>query len=334
MKGRIFLLALTTLLAMSVPLNGYTAPQQPSPATLKAVTFLPKNDLRVAQFLDFLKLVEQKSKGAISSKFLGSQEVMAALQVGENLKMGTVDIAMLPGAFFEGQVPGASMIALSQVSHEEERRRGLWSKLAQMCAPAGLYPIGKFMPQNDPLIYIGFKKVRPASLKDLAGLKVGYSGPLLKRWVEKLGMTFVQLTNPEFYTGMERGVVDALSLPLLNHVVYSVYELETCLLDHTVSVSNGYLLMSLKTWSSLSRDRQKAVSDAYEAWLPQTIKVQREDEDNARKMLIEKKGKDFFVKLPPADAARYVQSYYDAEWEYWDKRKPDLVKALKPLLAK
>jgi TRAP-type C4-dicarboxylate transport system substrate-binding protein len=154
------------LLVTSIPLVSYAAPQQVPTITLRAITFLPKNDLRGLQFLDFLKLVEQRTNGAIASKFLGSQEVIPALQVGENPKMGNVDIAMLPGAFFEGQVRGASVIALSQVSHEEERKRGLWDKLAQMCAPAGLYPIGKFMPQNDPLIYIGFKKVRPGCSKN------------------------------------------------------------------------------------------------------------------------------------------------------------------------
>jgi TRAP-type transport system periplasmic protein len=334
MKKRILIAASTVLIMVSLLLISPTTPNAAPAVTLKAITFLPKNDLRVVQFLDFLKLVEQKSHGEVSCKFLGSQEVIPALQVGENLKMGNVDIAMLPGAFFQGLVPGASMISLSQVSHEEERKRGLWDKLAQMCAPAGLYPIGKGMPQNDPLIYIGFKRLRPASIKDLGGLKIGYSATLVKRWINSLGMTFVQLPNPEFYTGLERGVVDGLSLPLADHLVYSIYELESCLLDHAVSVSNMYLLMSLKTWSRLPKNLQENVTEAYLAWLPQTIKAQREDEDNVRKALMSKKGKDFFVKLPPDDARLYVQSFYDAEWAYWEKTKPDLAKMLKPLLAK
>lgn len=331
---KLLMMASTVLVIVGILLIVPTPSQSAPTFTLRAVTFLPKNDLRVIQFLDFLKLVEQKSNGKVSYKFLGSQEVIPALQVGENLKMGNIDIAMLPGAFFQGLVPGASMISLSQVSYEEELKRGLWDKLKEMCAPAGLYPIGGGMPQNDPLIYIGFRKLRPTSLKDLVGQKIGYSGPLLKRWIESLGMTFVQLPNPEFYTGLDRGVVDGLSLPLADHLVYSVYELESCLLDDAVSVSNMYFLMSLKTWESLPKNLQENVTEAYMAWLPQTIKAQREDENNVRKTLVAKKGKDFFVKLPPHDASIYTQNFYDAQWAFWEKTNPRLAKTLKPLLAK
>jgi TRAP-type C4-dicarboxylate transport system substrate-binding protein len=340
MKRRILSVALTTLFVagiLLVHLNTLqAAPAGPSPANpiqLKFVTFLPKNDLRVATFLDFLKLVEQKSKGAITYRFLGGQEVIAGSELANNLKLGTVDIAMLPGAFFEGQMPGASMISLSQISSEEERKRGVWDKLAEMGVPAGLRPVGRFMPQNDPLIYVGFRKIKPTSLKDLVGLKLGYSGRVTKAWAEALGMTFVQVPNPEFYTAMERGVIDAISVPILDHSVYALYEVEKTIVDHPFYVSNGYILMSLKAWNSLSKSLQDSIQEAYLAWEPQTIKMQRESEAKTRQQMTSKKP-DLFTKLPPADAAKYVQTAYDAEWDRLMKTKPDLVKVLRPLLSK
>ncbi len=340
MKKRTLFVTLTIIFVGCILFVGFNTSQAASAATaanpvqLKFVTFLPKNDLRVATFLDFLKLVEQKSNGAITSKFLGGQEVIAGSELANNLKLGTVDIAMLPGAFFEGQMPGASMIILSQVSSEEERKRGLWDKLAEMGVPAGLRPISRFMPQNDPLIYVGFRKAKPASVGDLAGLKLGYSGAVTKAWAEAMGMTFVQVPNPEFYTALERGVIDAISVPILDHSVYALYEIENAIIDHPFYVSNGYILMSLKTWNSLSKGLQAAINEAYLAWEPQTIKMQRESEAKTRQQMISKKKADLFIKLPSADAAKYVQTAYDAEWSRLAKTKPDLVKALRPLMSK
>jgi len=303
--------------------------------TVRAITFLPKNDTRVLSFIDYLKIVEQKSNKTITPKFLGGAEVIPPLQQADNLKLGNVDIGMVPGGFFEGQVPGVSMAGLSQISVQEEIKRGLWTKFIEMCAPAGLYPVGRFMPQNDPLLYAGFKKgLSPASLKDLTGLKVGYAGPITKTWAQKLGMTFVQVPNAEFYTALDRGVVDALTLPMLNHLVYSMYNVESCIIDHAFSVSSGFLLMSLKFWNGLSEDQQKAVTDAYLEWVPKTIKIQRAETDKAKQTIIDKMGKNFFVKLPDSESEKYIQSFYDGEWEKWAKTKPELVKVLKPMMSK
>ncbi len=75
--------------------------------------------------------------------------------------------------------------------------------------------------------YVGFRKVKPTSIKDLAGLKVGFGSTVNKAWAEKLGMTFVQIPLQEGYNALEKGVVDAYTGTVGDHLNYAYCEAES-----------------------------------------------------------------------------------------------------------
>jgi len=303
------------------------------PVELKVVTFLPKTESRIVIFQDLLKLIEQKSNGGIVCKYLGGPEVMGPLELGDNVRLGNIQMAVVPGAFFSGLVPVAAMISLSQFDMQEERKRGLWDKLAQVFEPSGLKPVGRFMPHNDPAYFVGFRKVKPTSVKDLKGLKVGFGSTVNKAWAEKLGMTFVQIPLQEGYNALEKGVVDAYTGTVGDHLNYAYCEAEPYIVDHSIYGNNGYIIMNLKTWNNLPRNLKDAVQEALLAWEPQSMKVQRELEAKQKQQILDKK-KTQFIKLPSEEAAKYVQAVYDSEWPSWDSKFPELTKVLRPLMSK
>jgi TRAP-type C4-dicarboxylate transport system substrate-binding protein len=284
-------------------------------------------------FQDLLKLIEKKSQGAIKCKYLGGPEVIPPLQQGDNVRLGNVDMAVSPGAFFRGLVPAAPMISLSQFDITEERARGLWDKLVEIFEPSGIYPLGRFMPHNDPAYFAGYRKIIPASVKDLEGLKLGFGSPINKAWAEKLGMTFVQVPLSEGYTALEKGVVDAYCGTVGDHLNYGYHEAEKCIVDHAIYGNNGFIIMNLKTWKKLPQNHRDVINEALAEWEPQAMKRQRELEAKQKQQIIAK-GKTQFVKLPPAEAAKYVQAVYEAEWPIWEKRLPELTKELRPILSK
>jgi TRAP-type C4-dicarboxylate transport system substrate-binding protein len=334
MKRSILSLALAVALVVGVlHAGGGVSHSASAPVELKVVTFLPKTEPRIVIFQDLLKLIEQKSNGAIQCKYLGGAEVIPPLELGDNVRLGNIQMAVAPGAFFSGLVRAAAMISLSQFDMQEERKRGLWEKLAQVFEPSGLRPVGRFMPHNDPAYYVGFRKVKPASVKDLVGLKVGFGSTVNKAWAEKLGMTFVQIPLQEGYNALEKGVVDAYTGTVGDHLNYAYSEAEPYIVDHPIYGNNGYIIMNLKTWNGLPQNLKNAIQEAQIAWEPQSMKIQRELEAKQKQQIIDKK-KTQFVKLPPEEAAKYVQAVYDGEWPTWEAKLPELTKVLRPLMSK
>ena len=328
MKKGFFFLALAVFLVVGLFRSGYGAPLE-----FKVVTFLPRTEPRIVVFQDLLKLIEQKSKGAIICKYLGGPEVIPPLELGDNVRLGNIQMAISPGGFFSGLVPVAAMISLSQFSMDEERKRGLWDKLAQVFEPSGLRPVGRFMPHNDPAYLVGLRKVKPTSIKDFGGLKIGFAATVIKAWAEKLGMTFVQIPLQEGYTALERGVVNAFTGTVGDHLNYAYCEVEDFILDHPIYGNNGYIIMNLKTWNNLPQNLKNAITDACITWEPMSMKIQRETEAKQKQQIINKK-KAQFIQLPPDEAAKYVRAVYDAEWPTWEAKQPELTKVLRPLMSK
>jgi TRAP-type transport system periplasmic protein len=334
MKRGILLMVFAVVLLVCIVHIGqgvsYSASQ---PVELKVVTFLPKTEPRIVIFQDLLKLIEQKSNGAIICKYLGGPEVIGPLEIGDNVRLGNIQMAVAPGAFFSGLVRISPIISLSQFSMDEERKRGLWDKLTQIFESSGLRPVGRFMPHNDPAYFVGFRKVKPSSIKDLAGLKVGFGSTVNKAWAEKLGMTFVQIPLQEGYNALEKGVVDAYTGTVGDHLNYAYCEAEAYIVDHPIYGNNGYIIMNLKTWNNLPQALKNAIQDALITWEPQSMKIQRELEAKQKQQILGKK-KAQFIKLPPEEATKYVQAVYDAEWPTWESKLPELTKVLRPLMSK
>ena len=324
-------IALVIVFGFSLIPPSYAADQQT--VELKIVTFLPRTENRMVIFQDLLKLIEEKSNGAIKCKYLGGPEVIPPMQQGENVRMGNVQMAVLPGAFFKGLVPVAPMISLSQYDVTQERARGLWDKLAEIFEPSDLYPLGRFMPHNDPAYYIGFRKVKPESVDDIKGLKIGFASVIIKEWVEKVGATFVQVPLQDGYTALEKGVVDAYSGTVGDHLNYAYCEAEDYIVDQPVYGNNGLIIMNLKTWKGLPQNLRDAINQALLEWEPQSMKRQRDLEADQKQQIIAK-NKAKFIKLPPAEQAKYVQAVYDAEWPVWEKKQPKWSKVLRPILSK
>jgi TRAP-type C4-dicarboxylate transport system substrate-binding protein len=343
MKRGIYLVAVVVILA-SIFLASCGSPKPapvttPTPAVpvasveLKVATFLPKTEPRMVVFQELLKLIDQKSNGAITTKYLGGPEVMNPTELGDSVRLGNIQMAVVPGAFFSGLVPAAPMISLSQLSSDEERKKGLWDKLVDVFAPSGLRPYGRFMPHNDPAYFVGVKKVKPTSINDFKGMKLGFASPVNKAWGDKLGMTFVVIPLQEGYTALERGVVDAYTGTIGDHLNYAYCEVEDYIVDHPIYGNNGYIIMSASFWNNLPQNLKSALTDAYVVWEPQSMKVQRETEAKQKQQVIDKK-KAQFITLPAADAAKYVQTVSEAEWPIWESKLPDITKTLRPLMSK
>lgn len=137
-----------------------------------------------------------------------------------------------------------------------------------------------------PLVII-FRKDRPQTLEDLAGLKTRASGGYISQYIKSLKMVPVRVLPPDAYMAWQTGVVDAWCHPLTSVVKYKFIELPTkCILDANFGViGNAASIMNKKKLASLPADIQKVIREVGAKYCEVYAKVGVEaDKDTVKKL--------------------------------------------------
>ena len=301
------------------------------PVELKMVMFVPSTAPRGKIIMGLVDAINEKLKGQLSIKVLGGPEVVPNAELAQAVQRGTVDVAFIHTGAYEGVVPAANMLLLSQTTPQVERDRGAWDYLRQIHAKNGLYFMWRADPSPKPQFYMTFKN-QVKTLADLKGLKLGMVGTHAKGLSAALGMGMVSLPPTEAYSALERGVVDAFSTAADTQISYGVYEGVKYALDAPYFVDNTVWLMNPAKWNSLSKDVQDTLMSVYLA-NEQNLAKQHEDMIAASVKQMADKGIQF-VKFSPDDEKKFLDTCYSSEWTRLSEAYPDDAKALKDKLAK
>ena len=89
--------------------------------SLRAIGFLPKNHPVMAEVQVWVDAVNSALKGEVNVKYIGGPEIIPSLQQAEAVGKGVIDIAMVPTAFYQSQLPEASAFSLSRKSVRASR---------------------------------------------------------------------------------------------------------------------------------------------------------------------------------------------------------------------
>jgi TRAP-type C4-dicarboxylate transport system substrate-binding protein len=165
---------------------------------------------------------------------------------------------------------------------------------------------------------------------DMAGIKLrmppGDAWQLLGR---SLGANPTPMAYAETYTGLQTGAVDGQDNPLPNVQAMKFYEVMTQIVLTSHLIGYDLLCINLKTWNSMSPERQKAFQASVDkaiAWsTAEHLKREAELVDNFRKL-----GLDIYS--PDVKAFReHAQKVYLAsdEAKEWPKGMLEKINALK-----
>src|SRR5712675_949785 len=95
-------------------------------STLKAISFIPKNDPVLAMANTWVSEVNSKLSGKVRINYVGGPEVITRFQQVEALRTGVIDIIFVPSGDYQDQVPTSPAFVLSKLSPSEERRSGFY----------------------------------------------------------------------------------------------------------------------------------------------------------------------------------------------------------------
>jgi TRAP-type C4-dicarboxylate transport system substrate-binding protein len=157
---------------------------------------------------------------------------------------------------------------------------------------------------------------------DFSTLKM-HSIPIYTIGLKYLRAATVALTVAEFYTALEKGVVDAIPLPMgMVPLEYKLYEVSKYILHPPIPIatSNSFLV-NAKRWDGLPPDVKKLIVDTIIALEPEVYDFFRKIGESAEAQLIEK-GMEI-NKLPPAEASKLNYAFTDYTWQEFVKKMPE-----------
>jgi len=150
------------------------------------------------------------------------------------------------------------------------------------------------------------------SADDFAGLTLGCPGPTEVPVAEALGATPVMIPFGEFYTAMERGMMDGFFLCLAGLFDFGLQEIVPYHIQESFAGGNTGFMVNLDKWNSLSKANQDILTQA-------AIEVETETEALWDSIDADygNQYKDFgghIVKLSPAESDKLYDISMGASW--------------------
>lgn len=280
----------------------------------------------------FVKRVNEKAKGELKIVVKGGPEVMGAFDQPVAVKKGSIDLVLTSYTFFPGLVPGSELFRAAEFTPQELRKNGADDFFRLKCEKAGLYYLGNPTSHPDRYFWILTKK-KMQTKADFKGTRIAGSPPFFA-FFKGLGMVPQTIKGlKDYFSLMERGVVQAHIASLGVFLGVGTYELADYIIDEPFFNSTQVLLMNLEKWNSLPENLQKVILDVMretETTVPPAqAEYVRTDREKLTKAGIE------FYKLSPDMSKWFIETSIEASWKEAEQKYPaDLVSEYRMFLRK
>lgn len=306
----------------------------PAPAPAKAielnfVTFIPtSNPEHAVLFRPFIKMVNERAKGELVINERGGPEVIAANDLLAAVKKGTIEMTNCPTSFYGSSIPGSDTTRLSEVVEREVP--GCFEYIQSLYAKEGVYYLGRSQIKGQNFLFTFYRKP-VASTKDMNGLRIGGASASYNTFYQSLGMTPLNIPLSEYYTAVERGVVDACASSIQMWFGQGIWEKTPYFIDHGWSRQPSALIINMDAWNKLPAHLQKLLKDTQvdfeNQWYIGNENMKKDIQKNT-----EAKGAKFVTLT---DANVYMKNFFETGWAYDYARYPkDIVQTLEKMIRK
>jgi TRAP-type transport system periplasmic protein len=303
--------------------------------TLKFATQNPKGHPIVIGMEKFAEVVAAKSGGKIKVNLFvggvlgGDGPTVSAMQGG------TIDMASMNSGILASQAKEFAIYDFPfMFANEKEADAvvdGQFGKMMHGRLPdKGLIGLGYYE--------LGFRNMtnskRPINkVEDIAGLKIRViPNPINLDWVKALGANPTPLAFPEVYAALEQKAIDGQENPLTVITANKLFEVQKHLALTRHVYNPQSVLMSKKTWDTLTADEKKIIEEA----TAESIKVQRASsrKQTAEGVEILKKAGMQVTELDAAENKKLRDKMAPVIAKYAEQVGPGITKAMQLELAK
>ena len=325
-------MAAAVLFFSTIGLCFITSALAADPITVNFISFLNLKQYDFALWKPLvLDKIEERAKGEIKVNVRGGPEAIAINDQGMAVKNGIVDMMYTSVGFYTSLVPGIESIRLSEISPQEERKNGTLEYIQNMAEKAGLRYLGRGLPSSTGFFYL-FTKKKPMKPDDFKGMKIGSSAAFLG-FLRGLGTTPVVMPLTEYYTAMERGVIDGHIGSLSVYINSGSFEITKFVMDYPYWSTPNAIMFNLNKWNSLPAHLQKMIQEVVIEQEAAWPAINEREEAKMKQKAIQA-GVEFF-KLSPETAKFFHRAAYDLTWEDDAKKYPaEVVSGLRDLIQK
>ena len=153
------------------------------------------------------------------------------------------------------------------------------------------------------------------TLEDLKGMKIIVISPMAVELMQRLGAVPISIGTADWYLSLERGMADAILVPLAP--IKATKVCEVCP-NHTIvniCFSPFYLAMNAKFYDDLPADLQKIVDDEAGATFAENCGIGLDKGAMMDGEWLKEQGDKFYV-LPEAERARWLEAVMPM-WDEW-----------------
>ncbi|HUH92555.1 MAG TPA: TRAP transporter substrate-binding protein [Casimicrobiaceae bacterium] len=296
--------------------------------TLRFATVNPPGHPIVAGMEKFAAVVNQKSGGKITVKLFPGSQLGGDVEVLASVQGGTIDITSMNSGILQNQVKEFAIVDFPFLFDNGKEADAVMDG-----------PVGKELAEKLPakglvnLAYweLGFRDLtdskRPVTkLSDIEGLKLRViQSPIYVDTWKALGANPVPMAFPEVYSGLEQKTIDGQENPVTVILANKFNEVQKYLaLTHHVYNPQS-VLMSKKTWDSLSKQEQDIITAAAK----EATAYQREfSREASGKALAELKKTMTVTEIAPTEMAKIRAAVKPVVDKYTADVGPALVKQL------
>jgi len=296
---------------------------------LSLINFLQNEQAFGQPAVEWTEMVNKAGKGVVQIE-IKPYGALPVFEMGNAVKNGVADLGSVPATFMQNLLPIGDATKLATRSSEEIRKNGGFdhlNKLFREKVNSELLSMhGDSVSFN---LYMRDKKVEKA---DLTGLKLRVT-PIYRAFFRALGSQIVveNRSGANGNLGVEavaKSAPDVWDIKTTGWDKYTKYMIEP-----GFYVVAGNIFINLPKWNALS---PKAKEILAKAGLDYDTKVWKQNVP-AKEAKYKKEREDAgvqVVKLPPAEAAKYVKTAYEAGWAELEQLDPANAKILKPLFTK
>jgi TRAP-type C4-dicarboxylate transport system substrate-binding protein len=258
------LMLLTMVVASTLVISGFAMPAQAQkkPVELTMVMFLP--DIPPGNFWShmFMDKVKAISKGELVIKLMGGPEAIPAPDAPAAAQRGSVDIANSMFPFSDTLAPGMDALGRAEYSPAELRKNGALEFVQKLFAKSGIYFLGAASPSDPQVQTCIYLKKEIKTIDDLKGLKIAATGGSNRAHIDGLGAVCVPIGFPEYFTAMERGVVDGYNIGIPGIQDFGLTPVTGYMLDELFSSNGAGFLVNMKKWNSLPQNLKDVLTKA------------------------------------------------------------------------
>lgn len=308
-------------------------PPAVEPIVWKAATFLPRNMLSVKSIFPIAERAKQRSNGQLTIEYLGGPEVTPAMQQGEAVRKGVIQMSIVPGAYYDGIVPMGNMLELSELTPAEERASGAYDFINDLHKKGGLFYLERGTAIKEPAYFNIILKQPIEKPQQLAGKKIGATSPNVTPFLDTIGAAAAVIPAPQVYTSLERGIIEGFSYPLTNSMDAQLHEVTKYVIDHPYYQAGSAIIINLDSWNKLPPNLQTLMTNIAKEVVAEYMSDLDKEMAKARQTALDK-GMKFIKFSSPDDVAWFYKTLYDAMWADNIKRYPDVAPKFRALVTK